>query len=407
MRGDVVVAWNATAIDAARDDSTFVGLFTRNVATVSAAVYDAVDAIVHTGPSYHSDIAAPRSASPEAAASEAAFTVLVGLYPDQKALFDSTLAETLGTIPDGPDKAEGRAVGIAAANAILAWRANDGSSQIMTYTPGTAPGQWRPTPPLYGSAIEPMWGDVAPFAIPSAKQFMPPPPPALDSPEYAAALNQVESLGAVDSTTRTPEETEIGSFWAYDLPGIGPPPVFFNQIAEEIALEQHNTFEQNVRMFGLADTAMADAAIVAWYTKYNYDFWRPVTAIQLANTDGNPDTVADPTWMPLGSPGHGVVPNFTPAFPSYVSGHATFGGALFQTLADFYHTDNVHFTLTSDELPGVTRSYTSFSQAAQENGMSRIYLGIHYIFDSTEGIATGESIANYVFAHNMTSQGSH
>jgi hypothetical protein len=252
-------------------------------------------------------------------------------------------------------------------------------------------------------ALEPMWGDVTPFGIPSAMSFLPPPPPAMNSPEYAAAVNQVESLGALDSSTRTPEQTQIGLFWAYDLPGVmGPPPIHYDQIAQEIALQQHNTFDQNARMFALVNIAMADAGIVAWDAKYTYSFWRPITAIRNAGSDGNPATVADPTWTPLGAPGQGVVPNYTPPFPSYVSGHATFGGALFQTLADFYQTDHVTFTITSDELPGVTRTYTTFSDATQENAWSRIYLGIHYSFDATGGIAAGESIANYVSSHDLT-----
>jgi hypothetical protein len=398
-RGDVVIAWNSVALAAARAAQTPVGLFTRNTAMVSAAVYDAVNDIERTGAVDRVDALARPGASPIAAASQAAYSVLVALYPSQRARFDATLAQTLGTIPHGPSKHRGREVGIAVAQGILAWRANDGSSAMMTYTPGTAPGKWQPTPPDYSPGVEPMWGQVTPFGVPSAMQFLPPPPPPLDSPAYTAAFDEVKSLGAVDSTTRTPEETQIALFWAYDVPGIGPPPIFYNQILETIAVGQHNTLTQNARLFALADVAMADAAIVAWDTKYIDEFWRPVTAIRAADTDGNPDTVADPSWTPLGSPGHGIVPNFTPAFPAYISGHATFGAALFQTLADFYHTDHVTFTLSSDELPGVTRTFTSFSAASEENGQSRIYLGIHWQFDKTEGIATGDSIANYVFTH--------
>jgi membrane-associated phospholipid phosphatase len=164
----------------------------------------------------------------------------------------------------------------------------------------------------------------------------------------------------------------------------------------------HNSLTQNARMFGLVNLAMGDAGIAAWDTKYTYNRWRPITAIQLANTDGNPATVADPTWTPLGSPGDPGQPSFTPPFPSYVSGHATFGSALFTTLADFYGTNKVKFTLTSDLLPGVTRSYTSFSQASYENAMSRIYLGIHFWFDETAGMKMGREIANNVFANVLT-----
>ena len=232
--------------------------------------------------------------------------------------------------------------------------------------------------------------------------FLAPPPPALNSPAYAAALNQVESLGALNSTTRTADETQIGIFWSYDTVAMGTPIIRFEEVAESIALQMHNSMTQNARMFGLVNLAMGDAGIAAWDTKYTYNRWRPITAIPLADTDGNPATVADPTWTPLGSPNDPGQPSFTPPFPSYVSGHATFGSALFTTLAKFYGTNKVHFTLTSDLLPGVTRSYTSFSQASYENAISRIYLGIHFWFDETAGIKMGRQIANNVFSNVLT-----
>ena len=206
----------------------------------------------------------------------------------------------------------------------------------------------------------------------------------------------------MNSTTRTPDETQIGIFWSYDTPATGTPAVHYEEIAETIALQEHNSLTQDARLFGLVNLAMGDAGIAAWDTKYTYNRWRPITAIQLANTDGNPATVADPTWTPLGSPGDPGQPSFTPPFPSYVSGHATFGSALFTILTDFYGTDKLHFTLTSDLLPGVTRSYTSFSQASYENAISRIYLGIHFWFDETAGMKMGSEIANNVFANALT-----
>ena len=196
-------------------------------------------------------------------------------------------------------------VGREVAQAMLAWHANDGSSASVPYVPGTAPGDWRPTPPTYQVAWGPEWGQVSPFAITMPmSDFVAPPPPALNSPEYAADLNQVESLGALNSTTRTPDETQIGIFWSYDTPQMGTPVVRYEEVAETIALQQHNSMTQNARMFGLVNLALGDAGIAAWDTKYTYNRWRPITAIQLADTDGNPDTAADPTWQPLGSPGN-------------------------------------------------------------------------------------------------------
>ena len=403
-RGDVIIAWNQTMLVAIRATKDTLGLSTRTMAMVQAAMYDAVNGIDHFGSVYEVSVptAEAQGASPEAAASEAAFDVLSSLIPQETALYNATLAESLADIPDGASKTAGLAVGDTVAAGILAWRANDGSNLQVPYVPGTAPGQWRPTPPDYSVAWGPEWGQVAPFAIPSAKQFLPPPPPALNSPAYAAALNMTESLGAKNSTMRTPRETQIADFWAYDVAGMGPPPVLYNQITQDVALEQHNTLDQDARLFALVDVAMGDAGIVTWHAKYTYNLWRPITAIRDANQDGNKATVADPKWTPLGSPGDGVRANFTPNFPAYVSGHAAFGAALFTTLADFYGTDQMTFTIGSDEEPGTYETFNSFSAAAEENGMSRIYLGIHYIFDKTAGITEGDAVGNYDYQHVMT-----
>jgi hypothetical protein len=403
-RGDVIIAWNQTMLDAIRATKDTLGLSTRTMAMVQAAMYDAVNGIDHFGSVYQVAVPAAEAqgASPEAAASEAAFDVLLSLIPKERSLYKATLAESLADIPDGAAKTAGLAVGDTVAAGILAWRANDGSSLQVPYVPGTVPGQWRPTPPDYSVAWGPEWGQVTPFAIPSAKQFLPPPPPALNSRAYAAAVKLTESLGAKNSTTRTARETQIGDFWAYDVASLGPPPVLYNQIAQDVALEQHNTLDQDARLFALVDVAMADAGIVTWDAKYKYNLWRPITAIRDANQDGNPATVADPTWTPLGSPGDGVRANFTPNFPAYVSGHAGFGAALFTTLADFYGTDRMTFTIGSDEEPGTYETFNSFSAAAEENGMSRIYLGIHYIFDKTAGITEGDAVGNYDYQHVMT-----
>jgi hypothetical protein len=401
--GDAVIAWIDTTIEVIKADPTNVGLASRTMAMVSAAVYDAVNDIERTGSVFKVDVQAPAGASPSAAASEAAYTVLSALDPSMQPLLDTTLNQSLAAVPSSSAAAAGVVVGQEVAKGILAWRANDGSSASVPYVPGSAPGQWRPTPPTYQVAWGPEWGQVQTFAATKpASAFVAPPPPALSSPAYARALNQVESLGASNSTTRTADQTQIGIFWSYDTPAMGTPAVRFEEVAESIAIQMHNSLTQDARMFGLVNLALGDAGIAAWDTKYTYNRWRPITAIQLADTDGNPATVADRTWTPLGSPGDPGQPSFTPPFPSYVSGHATFGAALFTTLADFYRTDAAHFTLTSDLLPGVTRSYTSFTQAAYENAISRIYLGIHFWFDETAGLKMGREIASNVFANVLT-----
>jgi membrane-associated phospholipid phosphatase len=345
-------------------------------------------------------VEAPAGASPEAAAAGAAYRVALDLYPDQKARFDATLAESLAAVPDGQAKLDGIAVGQQVADGMDTWRQDDGSTAQVPYTPEDQPGRWRPTPPDYTVAWGPEWGRVTPFAIPSLAPFLPPPPPAMTSPEYAAALNLTEALGARDSLVRTPDQTQVADFWAYDRAETGSPIVRFEQVIQAVALQQGNTLEQNARLFALANVSMADAGIVAWQTKFTNNTWRPITAIRLADTDGNPATVADPGWTPLGAPG-GTDPNFTPPFPAYVSGHATFAGALFTILTQFYGTDQVHFTLDSDELPGVERTFDSFSSAAEEVVWSRIYLGIHVITDETHGQAAGAAIADYVFQHDL------
>jgi hypothetical protein len=266
------------------------------------------------------------------------------------------------------------------------------------------------------------WAEVEPFVMNSATQFRAPAPPSISSLEYAFSFAEAFLLGGDDITTRTfrnAEQTHIGIYWAYDAtPALCAPPRLYNQIATMIALIKRTRGIDLARLFALVNVALADAGIAIWESKYFYDYWRPVTAIREASPgtgptgqgDGNPLTIADPTFSPLGAPASnesGV--NFTPPFPTYPSGHAGFGGALFQTLRRFYGTDHVQFTFVSDEFNGITRdsqgnvrpllprSFQTFSEAEEENGQSRIYLGIHWRFDKTEGIAQGRRVANFVF----------
>jgi hypothetical protein len=292
----------------------------------------------------------------------------------------------------------------------------------IEYVPGDQPGEWRQDPvsqiPI---ALGANWGKVRPFVMRSASQFRVPPPPAMTSAAYTAAFNEVKRLGGDGETTpteRTADQTFAGIYWAYDgTPSLCAPPRLYNQIATEIS-KRSTSVIRLARLYALVNTAMADAGIAIWESKYHYKLWRPVTGIREADEgtgptglgDGNPLTVGDPTFSPLGAPASNLQgPNFTPPFPAYPSGHAGFGGALFQVLRNFYGTDRVAFTFVSDELNGVTlgndgevrplvpRSFESFSQAEEENGQSRIYLGIHWAYDKSEGIRQGRRVANYVY----------
>jgi len=433
---DMVVQWNAIANQAAVVDYSSPGgtqlgptRLGRAMAIVQSAVFDSVNSIDPEYKPYLIQVTAAKDASIDAAVAQAAHDTLVAMWPHQQPYFDSQLAASLSGIPIGP-AADGVAVGAAVAEYTLGVRdpAHDGSlvdaaGQPVNYVYGQQPGQWR-ADPLHPTAtpLTPDWGGVTPFGMQSESQFLPPPPPALDSEAYAKAYLEVKLIGSSDSAYRTAEQTDIGVFWGYDAqPTVCAPVRFYNQIAETLAQQEGNSEVDNARFFALINIAMADAGITCWGAKYQYDLWRPITAIRendpgsVLNYPGgwpgsdNPYLVGqgDPTWMPYGAPGHGGNTNFTPPFPSYTSGHATFGGALFKMMEDFYGTDNIHFTIATDEYNTVStsplqpRSFDSFSQAAGENAESRIYLGIHYQFDAVQGIKCGDEIADYDFQHLM------
>jgi hypothetical protein len=355
---------------------------TRNFAIVDAAIYDAVNAIDRTHEPYLISVRAPRDASETAAANAAARTALDELYPAEQSTIDAQYVAELAKVADGPAKDQGIGIGEQVAADLLAIRANDGSSITPApFVPGTAPGDFRPTPPNFPIPVFTTWGQVTPFVLDSGSQFRPVPPPALTSDAYADAINEVQSLGSATSTTRTPEQTEIGKFWN--------PPIqnFWNQIADEVATAHHTDLPTTARLFAALNLSFADSAIAFYDAKYTYQLWRPVTAIRLADSDGNPNTVADPNWLPLAGN--------TPADPSYPGAHSTISAAGADVLASFFG-DNQSFAVTSPALPGVTRSFDSFSAAATEAGLSRIYAGVHTRLDHVAGLTLGDDVANFV-----------
>jgi hypothetical protein len=391
LSGNVVFEWTDLLLNAGAARGQGTQVISRSMAIMEAAIYDSVNALDHAYTVYHVDAHAPAGTSPEAAAAQAAHDVAVSLYslPAEINAFNVALGEDLAAIPDGQAKSDGIALGQYVASQVLAWRSTDHSGDKVAPPSGTGPGVWQPTPPGFGPPVTPQWPSVTPFAMTSGSQFRPGPPPALTSAEYTEAFQEIKALGGNGTTTpseRTPEQTEIAKYWA-QAAGTSTPVGYWNHVAETVAAATGNSLAQDARLFGLLNTTMADSAIAVFDAKYAYFFWRPVTAIRAADTDGNPDTSADPTWTPL------IV---TPSHPSYPAFHAILSEAAAQALASFFGTDHVSFTATSESLPGVERSYKKFSEAAREAGLSRIYAGIHWRFDVQTGLGMGRELGGYV-----------
>ncbi len=391
VRGDEVLVWNNALLNAIRADRTAPPLAARNLAMVHIAVYDAVNSIAPTHEPYLSMIPAPPGASPRSAAVGAGHRVLSALYPQHRASFDALYQRSLAAIPEAPGKAEGVGVGQAAANAILQARQAD-AAVISATIPPTPPGVgvWEPTEPGM-TPLLPAWGRLTPFAMRSSSQFRQKGPPKPQTGNYANAFEQVKALGARNSTVRTPEQTQIAHFWV-DGPGTATPPGHWNVIAQGVSQQQGLDLLSNARVFALLNIALADAGIAAWDMKYTYYEWRPVTGIRRAAEDNNNRTVPDPAWEPL-------LP--TPPFPDYVSGHSTFSSAGAEMLGLVFGSDRIAFATTSDGLPGVQRSYQSFSQAAEEAGQSRIYGGIHWGHADKDGLMAGRQLARQTFNHHL------
>jgi hypothetical protein len=410
---DRVAAWNVTAVNATVMAGENPTVQSRALAVIQVAVHDALNAIDRRFEPYAFHGEVDPDASPDAAVATAAHDALVGIIVvgtlpvagfgaatqqgDAVAFVDATYAADLETMPDGEAKTRGIAVGQAAAAAVLAERREDGATTFVPYTPGTAPGDWQPTPnplpadPLGAAdllpAVLPGWGQVTPFVLPSSGRFPPADPPALTSEDYARDYQEVQAIGAKVSEVRTADQEEIGRFWFESSP------VGWSRITRIVAEDRGLDAWEGARALALVNLALADGVIAGFDTKYRVNRWRPITAIRAGDTDGNEETVGDPTWESLLN---------TPAHPDYVSTHAVQGGAASAVLRQVFGTDQVAFTATSGApFAGLTRSFSRFSDAGQENADSRVYAGVHFRSATTSGLTLGRQVGWFVVRHTL------
>ena len=388
-----VVQWNKQLLIIVRTPGAQPATIhpTRSFAIMHAAIYDAVNAIDKTHKPYLVRVTGvSRFASQDAAADAAAHDVLVSLYPTFQPTLDTLLQQLLAQIPDGADKAEGISIGQTVARQILALRSNDGSANPpIPFNFVNAPGDYQSTPPNFPKQPQfTNWSNVTPFALERANQFRPGPPPALTSDTYGDVLNEVQSLGIAGSTTATADQTLTGHFWNGAIQN------YWNEIAQTASAAHNLTTAESARLFGLLNVTLADDVIAFYDAKYTYNLWRPVTAIREAATDGNPQTLPDPNWLPQ-------VGNTTPD-PSYPGAHAVISASGASVLISFFRANHFDFKVTSEVLPGVVRSFTSFSAAAEEATLSRIFAGVHFRTDLTTGQHLGRQVADFVTDNLLT-----
>ncbi|BCB76691.1 haloperoxidase [Phytohabitans flavus] len=382
------MAWNRTLLRILRTPGLQPATVhaTRSFALLHTAVYNAVVAAHGVGRPYLFAVNGARGAAPQAAAAQAAHDVLAALYPSVAADLDQQLAADLAAIPDRQAREAGTRIGAWTARLLIGLRAGDGSAATPpALSPGTEPGQYRPTPPGFGAAVFTHWSAVTPWLLDRASRFRSKAYPALTSAGYANAAEEVRRLGQDTSTTRTDDQTVQARFWAAPIHN------YWNEIAQSAATTRHSGLLASARLFAELNLTFADAVIAFYDAKYHHRIWRPVTAIRLADTDGNPDTVADPTWNPLAG---------TPNDPAYPGAHSVVAQAGADVLARTFGGGQ-RISVTSESLAGVTRTFNSFQDAADEAGISRIFAGVHTRLDHDAGQRLGHDIARYAL-HNLT-----
>ncbi|WP_405456648.1 vanadium-dependent haloperoxidase [Streptomyces sp. NBC_00101] len=408
---DHVLYWNNALLDVFRKTGGTPGPLTRGGAIMDLSIYDAVNSIRTIGKPYltKDTSAAGAYGALNSAIDHAAYTALRGAFPNYpQADLDAKLAaaKALPDFGNATDRARGEKLGTNTATALLAVRANDGSADTTPYVATLAPGHWQPAPGKPAGA--PNWGKVKPFALASGSQFRPGPiggftsPEALlQSPEYAAQVNEIKRIGGKNSPNRTADQTKLAHFWANDLDGTYKP---VGQQYDHTATifrkyRPYGSSFESAKLFGLTSAALADAAIAIWDSKYgtDWDVWRPTDAITRAGEVPNPGIVADPAWQPEEQDIAGN--SFSPNFPTYVSGHSGVGAAWAGILKDYFGTDNLSFTGGTDDplAKGVTRTFTSLSAAAKERADSRKYIGVHFEWDNAAALNLGYKVADEVY----------
>ena len=392
-RADVVLDWNAIAVNTAVANKQNPFAQARYAAIVQLAVFEAVNSITHDYQPYLGTITATPGASPDAAAIEAAYLVLSTYFPASQGTLYAYRTNSLQSIPDGHAKVDGMVTGDAAALAMMALRANDGSAPPQFNTPGPPViGAWQATAscPIVNEVavgIAFQWQNVAPFGITSASAFLLDPPPSLTSNRYVKAYNEVMTVGSLNSTQRPPDRANVALFYA-----AASPTQVFNQAAAQVAFEQGRSLSENARALALINMAMNDSLVASFFNKYTYNLWRPETAIHGGNSDGNPNTAGDPAWVPF------IV---TPCFPSYPSNHGSAANAAAEVLRRLYGDDGLSITLTNPAVPNIVLQYTSFKQITQDISDARVYGGIHFRTDQDAGEKLGRAVGKAVYKKNL------
>jgi membrane-associated phospholipid phosphatase len=386
-----VIQWNRNLLTIVRTAGAQPASIhpTRSFAIMHAAIYDAVNSIDPDHRPYRVLIehVSPH-ASQDAAAAEAAHDVLVDLYPTFQGSLDAQLQQSLQEIPDGIAKTEGTDVGRAVAAAIVALRTDDGSAATPpAFVFDNIPGHYQSTPPNFPKPVFTHWPQVETFVLARADQFRSAAPPTLTSQEYTDVFNEVKAVGIANSTVATPDEALTGRFWNGAIQN------YWNEIAQTAATTTELNTQQSARLFALLNLSLADAVIAFYDSKYTYRFWRPVTAIRAAASAANPQTIADPNWLP-------EVGNTAPD-PSYPGAHAVISAAAASVLREFFGKDAFHFVVTSEVMPGTTRTFDSFGAAEQEASLSRIFAGVHFRSDEDAGVTQGALVADFVFDHEL------